>query len=355
MKILDKYLLFYIVKSSFLALFSLVLIFIFFQFIEELGEIDKRSYTLSKAIEYISFLIPSFFNSLVVLSILIGTVFSIGQLNSNKELQIYHTGSISQKDIIIKTLKYPFLLSTGLIIFLELITPQTLTFASQIKNQSLGKNSFQETNKAWFKKENEILFLNKDINDNYYFKLFNIESINLLDLTIGEEAYFSGNNLVAGDLKKIEFNNNESFFAPIESFPDNDINFNLDFDDVNSLNKDPKTMSFFELLKIAKPSFKNGNNGKEFITEILFRVIRPLTLVGMILVAIPFILNFQKNISIGKRIFLSIVIGIVTHLFTKIASAVSLKFDGIILVGPIIPTLILILTGVLLIKIRFKV
>jgi len=355
MKTLDKYLLLNIVRSSFLALFSLVIIFAFFKFIEEFDEIGNKSYTLNIAIEYILLLIPSIFNSLLVLSLLIGTVFSIGQLNSNKELQIYQTASISQRDLIKKTLKYQFILSIILLIFLEFITPQTLTFANQIKNQSLGKNSYQEAGGSWFKKNNEILFLSKDKNGNYYLKLFNFEGNSLLDFTIGEGAFFSGNEIVAGDSKKIILKNNEDFIAPVESFSNNHINFNLDFDDINSLNKDVKTMSIFELVEPVMSSFQNEKNLNEIILEISSRIIKPFTLIGMILVALPFILSFERNVSIGKRIFLSVMIGIITHLSTKVASVVSLKFDAIILVGPILPTLILILIGAFFVKNKIKV
>jgi len=74
----------------------------------------------------------------------------------------------------------------------------------------------------------------------------------------------------------------------------------------------------------------------------------------MILLAIPYILNIERNISIGQRVFLSIVIGTITHLVTKVLSVVSLKFDSMILVGPILPTLILILAGILILKIKTK-
>jgi len=355
MKILDKYLFLNIAKPSILILFALVFIFAFFQFIEELDEIGKERYTLEVAIKYITLLIPSIFNSLVVLSLMIGTVISIGKLNSNKELQIFHTASISQRQMVEKTIKYPFLLSIALIIFFELIAPQALIYANQIKDQSLGISSYQETNEAWFKNDNEILFLKKDKNNKYYLRLFVFKDKNLLSYTDGKGAFFLGTKLVTKDSRKIEFQDNNKFAFPKESLSNGDVKINLKFEEVESLSKNVKTMSFFELLKIISFSNHNQNYKNEIILEIFSRAIKPFTLIGMILLAVPYIMNIQRNVSIGKRILLSIVIGTITHLITKITSVISLKFDSMFIVGPILPTLILILAGVLILKIKTKV
>ena len=353
MKILDQYLLKSIFKASLLTLFSLVFIFAFFQFIEEMSEVGKKGYTLNTAFQYILLLFPSYFNSLIVLSLMIGVVFSVGQLNSDKELQIFQTASISQKALIKKTLKYSFLISIVLIIFLELITPQTFTFANQIKSQALGRSFFQNSNEAWFKKNNEILFMQKDKNGNYFIKLFRTEDNHLNSFTNGEGTFFSGTDLVIGDSDNIEFQNNGNFIVPIGSFPKADIKFQLNREEFESLSKNVKTMYLIDLVKMISLPYQNQSRKNEIYLEIISRITKPLTLIGMILLAIPFILNFQRNISIGKRVFVSIIIGTITHLFTKITSILSLKLDAII-VTPLLPTIILIVAGLLISRNKIK-
>jgi len=109
MKLLERYLFSSIVKSSISVLLGLVVLFSFFQFLEELNDVTKKGYTISIAIKYIALLLPSFFNLLLILGVMIGVVFSLGQLNSNKELQIFQVASISKKDIIFKSIKFTFL------------------------------------------------------------------------------------------------------------------------------------------------------------------------------------------------------------------------------------------------------
>ena len=131
MKLLDRYLFSSIIKSSLSVLLGLVVLFSFFQFLEELNDVGKKGYTISIAINYIALLLPSFSNLLLILGVMIGVVFGLGQLNSNKELQIFQVASISKKDIISKSIKFTFLISVMLIIVLEIISPYTSKLADR--------------------------------------------------------------------------------------------------------------------------------------------------------------------------------------------------------------------------------
>ena len=171
----------------------------------------------------------------------------------------------------------------------------------------------------------------------------------------GESAFFSGNEIVTSNSRKIDLQNKNNFITPIESFLEEEIKFNIDFNEIKSLSKNHKTMSFFELLEIFKSPYQNQNNVNEITLEIISRVIKPFSLIGMILISLPYLLNFQRNISVGKRVFLSILIGTITHLFTKIATVVSLKFDSMLIAGPILPTLLLFFVGLLIMKNKMKI
>jgi len=354
MNILDKYFLRLIIKSSFATLVGLVLIFAFFQFIGELNEVTDTKYTIGIALNHILFLIPSYISSLLVLSLLIGTVFSIGQLNSNKELQIYQTATISTPALIKKAIKYPVVVAIILLGFLEFITPQTLDTANQIKAQALGKLVFQDNNDAWFKKDDQILFLRKDKTSNYFINIFETQDNNLLSFTHGDGAYFSDSGIVSGNSKKIKFIKEKRFEAPEESFQEIDILFDLSSEEIGSLSKNIKTMTLYDITKLIASTVHHDFNINHLVVEFLSRILKPVSLIGMILLAIPFTLDLSRNISIGNRIFIAVSIGTVSHLFTKILSMVSLKFESMLIVGSILPTVTMIILGLLLIKLKLR-
>jgi len=354
MKILERYLFLEIFKASLATLISLVLVFSFFQFLDELNEIGTANYNFKKAIQYILFLTPTYFNSLMVLSLMIGTIFSVGKLNLNKELQIFETGAISVKRLIIMTIKYPLFLSIFLIVILEISVPKTLFIANQIKLESLQKANLSDSNIAWFKKGDEIIFLEKNNQDKFSIKVFEINDHNLSTYIESDQAYFLDNELVAKNSKKTKIIN-EKGFSNFVNESDRRLKLNFNNQEIKSLSKNIKTMSFIELIKKILFSMRNNINLNQEIVELLSRLIKPITLAGMILIAIPFILDLQRNISIGMRAFISIAIGTFTHLSTKILTVVSLHFESMIFFGPVLPSLILIFTGLLLIKHRLRI
>jgi len=351
MKALDRYLISTNLKSSILVLMGLVILFAFFQFLEELKEIDNKTYTTAIALKYIALLIPSFFNLLFILGIMIGLVFGLGQLNSNKELQIFHIGSISKKDIIIKSIKFSFFSSVILMIILESISPVTSKLANQIKEQAKGNPIMNQTGKVWLKKDDKFIYLKEK--DSNSLRLFDIENKTILNSILYDtDIDFSGNFLKLnspGIIKILRSGENYSISNKnIESAYQIELNSNQ----TEFLNKNVKEMSIFEMILFLRNAIKDDVNYQEEYSELISRIIKPFTLIGMILIAIPFVLNAQRNTSIGNRIFIAISIGVFTHLITKISSAIVSIQGSISFVMPFVPTLVLLVVALIVFRLK---
>jgi len=355
MTISNKYLLLSISKASIATLCSLVIVFGFFKFLEELNEVGQFNYTVGMAIQHILLLLPSFFNSLVLISILIGAVFSLGSLNSNKELQIFQCGGISRKELIKKIIAFSFYLSFFTIIVLEIFTPYSIEMANKVKSLGLGKNTFSIVDTSWIKRDQEILFLkrsknSKEISEVKIYKLDN--DGNLQEFSKSNNIQFNNAELNLHDIATSFFNTNGKYTKISKKNNSTKLYKNINIEDLDALKNDVRIMSLYELYQAIFFSIRNQTNNTQFVVEFLTRIVRPLTLIGMILIALPFVLDIERSISIGKRIALASGIGVITHLMTKATSIMSLKFTSINLIGPIIPTIFLILLGVIIFKYR---
>jgi len=352
MKLLERYLFSSIVKSSISVLLGLVVLFSFFQFLEELNDVTKKGYTISIAIKYIALLLPSFFNLLLILGVMIGVVFSLGQLNSNKELQIFQVASISKKDIIFKSIKFTFFISVMLIIVLEIISPYTSQIADQLKKQAQGKPIMTQSGQVWLKKDEKFIHYDKNKSKNSI-KVFDTENITFLkNILYAKDVKFSDGFVDIVDPRRVEIRN-EGYFYIIDNKGKEELNrIELDPNQLEFLNKNVKEMSIFEMFLAMVNSMNAGTNKQEIYTEIISRIIKPFTLIGMILIAIPFVLNTQRTASVGNRIFISISIAVFAHLITKITSIVLVTKSSTSFVGPFIPTLALLLIGVLVLRVK---
>jgi len=353
MKILDRYLFSTIIKSCISVLLGLLLLFSFFQFLEELNEVGTRDYTINHALEYILLLTPSFSNSLVNISLMIGTVYSIGQMNSAKELQILQSATVSKKTIIRKSILIPFVVSIILLIILEIVSPFLSRSADQMKKYSLGKVLDVETGLIWLKRNNNIISFNKSGQDIKELKIFIFDQqSNLENIFTEGEFEFLEKGLNIKNSKIVNFSSKDDFVSIAESKQDFDFIVDFSEEEMTLFNKNEKSKSLVELFYSVISLMKSEMTIREPFLELVTRLIKPFTLIGMLLIAIPFVLNSQRSISVGNRIFIAISVGVITHLFTKITSILSLKYDSLSILGPFLPTLILLFLGLLVLKIK---
>ena len=80
-----------------LVAIGLVFLFAFFDFLQEIGNLNSGKYDLSKIIVFITLSMPGHLYEIIPLSCLIGAMFTVGQLSGNSELVVMRTSGMSIK------------------------------------------------------------------------------------------------------------------------------------------------------------------------------------------------------------------------------------------------------------------
>ena len=86
-----------------------------------------------------------------------------------------------------------------------------------------------------------------------------------------------------------------------------------------------------------------------FQVELYKRLIRPFNLVAMILLAMLFIFGSTRDASLGKKIFIGVVISLSFEMLSRVGAAMSLSFNFNPLLFAVVPTIIVMLVGITLI------
>ena len=82
-----------------LVAIGLVFLFAFFDFLQEIGNLNSGKYDLSRIIVFITLSMPGHLYEIIPLSCLIGAMFTVGQLSGNSELVVMRTSGMSIKKI----------------------------------------------------------------------------------------------------------------------------------------------------------------------------------------------------------------------------------------------------------------
>jgi len=345
MKILDKYLFSLIAKSSILSLIFLMLIFSLIKFIDELDEIGGVSYSISTAAEYVVFLIPSILNNFIVLSIMIGVVFSLGGLNSNNEIQIFQCGKYSPRQIILRIIKFSSFICILMIALFELISPYSSDLAFRLKNTAQGNVISDENKSTWIRRDGNYIFFNKKKNNPTEVLVFQIDNINLKSAIMTNNFKFSEDIMYFLDQDKVNIDEDKQLKLINKNVSEENFSIELEEEQLNIFPDNIKTISIFEIFNTISLGYQNENKISEYYNELVSRLIRPIILVGLILIAAPFLFDVNRNTSVSFRVFLAVSLGLITNLLIKIVSTAALKFDHLSIIGPIMPGVILITIG----------
>ncbi len=353
MKIIDRYIAKTLLKYSAVVLTILVGVFAFFKFLEEVDQIGQASYTMVDALAYIALLIPSITYSLSSLILLLGVVLGLGHLASNSELIIMRGSGSSIMDITKTTLKSALAFMLVFMLFGELLAPISSEFAKQHRAQALSQQHVGTNQQGfWLKDSGHFVRVGKNLNGEVFedFMLIDLQdSTQLNTVIVGDRATFDGAQVRLENPDKYTLKHQQASViidkAQLESYQ-TPVAFDQDL--VSALKKRPQELSLWALFKQTLFLSENNLASDAYEMELYARLVKPLTLVAMVILSIPFVFGSLRDSSLGKKIFFGVVLGLGLHLVSKISSMISLRFQLDHLVSATLPTLLVLVLALAL-------
>jgi lipopolysaccharide export system permease protein len=94
---------------------------------------------------------------------------------------------------------------------------------------------------------------------------------------------------------------------------------------------------------------ENGQQSHKFELAFWQRVIDPFVTLVMLLVAVPFVLNVSRSVTMGQRMMMGVIIGLVFILFDRMVGHLGLVYNFEPIIAAMLPgTLFLVLSLVLI-------
>ena len=123
--------------------------------------------------------------------------------------------------------------------------------------------------------------------------------------------------------------------------------FCLPFGGINSYNDDTvailRELNYRSLL-LTENKLRAGI----FEVELFKRLVKPISLLAMILIAMLFIFGSTRDITLGRKIFLGVAIGLTFELISRISGALSLSYEFSPFLSSFIPSLLAIIIAVMI-------
>ena len=345
MKIRERYIAKTLFSFTFLVLVIWIGMYSFFNFLSEMSSIGQFNYNTVEAFRYITLLIPEVAYEHVSPVILLGCVLGMGHLATTNQLLVLRVSGMSIFRLTMLTIKTALIFVITVIAIGEVFAPVTSEEAERGRSKALGLSILSQNQEGFWIRDGES-FINVQTNiDGKTFKDVTIIEVNssnkISKVMTSEVAEFDG--------KSLEMDNTEIFSIDgsneIDSISLDELNHyskivSFDQDLINSLKKEPNELTTWNIIKQIQFLSDNKLRSAIFEVELYKRLVKPLTLIAMILLAMLFIFGSTRDVTLGRKIFFGVALGLSFELLSRIGAAMSLSFDFNPVMSAVFPTIV---------------
>ena len=364
MNLVERYLGRVLVGHTLLVLMVLLIILGFSEFMIQVGKLTE-DYTLTKGVLYTVLKLPVFAYEIFPVAILIGTLIGLGGLANHAELTILRVTGWSIRRIFIGVMKSALLLWLIVAVMGEWIAPASEGFAKKMRSEALHQNfSIGASEDFWMRDGEKVIHVGQVITDSQFYdvSIYQVQSGALTEFWQAKTARFSQKEQQwhLYDVVHKQLN-----WVAIET-PQAPINKLMDFKEmatgsmpvdlpvtptlISTLNVETRYMGVLDLWQYIQFLEVNALDAEPYKLAFWRKMVMPLMMIGMISLVFPLIFGSQRQVSIGQRIFVGIIIGMSFNLLNQIFGNLSVVYQFPAILGAFLPSLVLLLVAWWLLK-----
>ncbi len=347
MKILNKYLLKEIVSNVLMVMLALIAMFSFFDLIQELEALGKGSYGLSKILLFVLLSAPGHVYDVMPVAVLVGCMYSLGQLARYSELVVLRVSGLSIFDIAVLLLKIGAIFTIITFLIGELVTPFSEKTAQRMRIKATDSVVAQEFRSGlWVKDGNSFINVEEVLPD------ATLLNIHIFDFDKNAKL-ISTRNAKAGEFKheswKLKDVTDTSFgkdSVKVSQSSEATWHSLIRPELLNVLLIMPEKMSAWNLYTYINHLSINKQKTTRYEVALWAKMIYPLACMVMVVLALPFGFAQQRAAGASTKIFVGIMLGVMYQILNRVFAHLGLLNDWPPLFSAIMPTIMFLMAGV---------
>lgn len=352
MTLIRNYLLRQLTGITFFTLAAFLGLYSFFDIISESSNLGKAKYNLWRMLLYVTMQIPSHAYELMPLAVLIGCMITMIQLTNHSEYTVIRTSGISIAQIAKILVQFGLLFTLVSMLLGEFAAPYLQTKAEKVRleaMQSVVAKNFRSG--VWLKDSNHLINVTELLPNNRLIgiKIYTYDNnYRLIQSRIAQRGRFLRNGY--WELENV-FDSNISTdkivtqFSPIVKWPTI-----IDSNILRVLLIEPQHMSAYGLINYIQHLRVNQQTTQTYEVALWGRLFYPLACVSMALISLAFVPRQRRHGQLGKNMFLGICLGVGFHFANRLFGFLSMRYDWSPLLSAMLPTVLLLIAGVVVIS-----
>ncbi|MFQ3210421.1 MAG: lipopolysaccharide export system permease protein [Colwellia sp.] len=343
MRILDLYIGRVIASTTFVTLAVFVSVSGIIKFVEQMRAIGRGNYDLAHAALYVLYAVPRDVEVFFPMSALIGGLIAIGMLASNSELIVMQAAGLSRLDIIKSVMKTAILLIIISMSIGEWLAPSGEAKAREIRAQAISGGSLIASKNGVWAKDGDYFVNIGEVLDKGQLKRIQIygfnEKLKIDSWLSAKSAIYQDKSWLLTDVEEFLLTDDVIITKNHEK---KIWNSSLTPKKLGVVTVTPESLSLRGLIDYLDYLEANEQDPSRYELAFWRKIMQPLTVAVMLLVALSFIFGPLRSVSMGARIMMGVFTGILFFISNEVLGSLSLVYQLPPVLGAMMPSLVFI-------------
>ena len=342
MRTIRRYVAVQIFWSTALVFAALLLLFGFFDFIQELGDVGRGSYRLSLAALYVVLSLPGRAYEILPVAALIGTLFALAQMVAHSEYTVMRVSGVSIKSMAFALVQIGVALSILTFLIGEFVAPASEQAAQKLRLKATSSTVVAQAFRSglWVKDDTNFVNVERIMPETviHEVKIYEFDSdYRLRAISHAKSGEYQRENLWRlKDVVQTRFEENRTTVNRIpEAYWRSVLNPSI----LNVLMVVPEQMSLLELISYIEHLSENHQETSRYEIVLWQKIIYPFAVLVMMVLALPFAYFQVREGGVSGKIFTGIMLGLGFHLANRLFGHLGLLNAWPALFSAIFPTL----------------
>lgn len=330
MNLLTRYLGREIYLSIALVFAALITLFAVLDLIHELNVMGQGQYHLGYVLLFVVLTIPGHVHELFPVAVLVGAIFALVQMAASSELTIYRASGTSLWQMVSALFKIALPLVVLSFVFSEFIAPPSERMAQQLRLKAQNAQVLLKEFRSgvWVKDEGSFVNVKNVMPDT---SLSNIdiyrfdETYHLQAITHAKRASFIEQG--HWQLENVQETRFDKQGSNINTVATQEWRSALNPGILSVLLVVPEQMSAYDLYQYTVHLKDNRQKSARYEIAMWNKMVYPLALLVMLLLALPFASYHRRKGGVGAMIFMGIVLGLMFHFVGRLFASLGALND----------------------------
>ncbi|HWR76749.1 MAG TPA: LPS export ABC transporter permease LptG [Thiobacillus sp.] len=342
MTLLARYLAGQVLVASGFVLLALLVMFAFFDVMQELSSLGRNNYGLGQAAVVVLLSVPGHLYEILPVAALIGTLFALSRLVGNSEYAVMRVSGLSNWRVAGYFAVIGVVLSLLLLLLGESVAPWSEQAAQRYKlaaTRSVVAQQFRSG--LWVKDGRAFINVREVMPDNTLrgIEIYGFDADgHLRSIRAAEQADWRGNQ--TWSLQQVVETHFDTGGIRAERSASQDWQSVLTPDILSVLLVAPEKMSARTLWRYVVHLKENNQKASRYELALWSKFISPFVIPIMMLIAMPFAIQGPRAAGTSSMVFFGILAGLGFHLLSRLFGHLGLLNDWPVVMVSILPLLI---------------